>query len=209
VSRLYDILGVSPNASIGEIRAAWRAAAKRHHPDVGGDARAFHELSRAWGVLSSPGRRQQYDRTGDEGGDSQSVDTQAHSIVAQLVTLAIQQMPADGLITVDLVANMLGVVEGRTREAQASITQMEASVRRLERLAGRFHPRQPGGVNVMRGVVETHMRDLRRQLVDAREGLEVLARARELVQAHRFEADPPPSNSYTFSSGITGRVTTT
>jgi hypothetical protein len=79
----------------------------------------------------------------------------------------------------------------------------------LERLAGRFHPRQPGGVNVMRGVVETHMRDLRHQLADAREGLEVLARARELVQAHRFEVDPKPSNSYTFSSGVMGRVTTT
>lgn len=66
----YDLLGLPPDASPDEIRAAYRALARRHHPDTqhGADP-ADHERSRhtmaalnaAWAVLGDPLRRQAYD----------------------------------------------------------------------------------------------------------------------------------------------------
>lgn len=60
---LYDRLGVAPEASTGELREAYVALARRHHPDAGGDAGAMRDLNEAWEVLSDPGRRRAYDRT--------------------------------------------------------------------------------------------------------------------------------------------------
>jgi len=58
----YMILGVSSTESPSGIRAAYRDLAKRLHPDVAGEhaTRAFQELTEAYGVLSDPERRREY-----------------------------------------------------------------------------------------------------------------------------------------------------
>jgi hypothetical protein len=58
----YDVLGVSPSASADEVRAAYRAAARDHHPDAGGDPGHMRRLNAAWQVLGDPARRAAYDR---------------------------------------------------------------------------------------------------------------------------------------------------
>jgi curved DNA-binding protein CbpA len=64
---LYQVLGVSREASRDEIAQAWRRRARAEHPDSRpGDAGApgrFRALARAWHVLSDPGRRAAYDQT--------------------------------------------------------------------------------------------------------------------------------------------------
>jgi DnaJ-class molecular chaperone len=62
--KLYDDLGVSPNASQDEIKKAYRKLAQQHHPDKQGDPAAFRRVQQAYDVLGDPGRRQQYDETG-------------------------------------------------------------------------------------------------------------------------------------------------
>lgn len=44
-------LGVAPDASITQIKAAYRALAKHTHPDRGGDAATFDRLTRAYEFL--------------------------------------------------------------------------------------------------------------------------------------------------------------
>ena len=60
---LYAILGVDQQASDAEIVAAWRTAAKRNHPDVGGSIEAFQQAEIAYQVLSDPVERARYDRS--------------------------------------------------------------------------------------------------------------------------------------------------
>lgn len=43
----WEVLGLKPGASREEVDGAFRNLAKRHHPDAGGDANAFHEIQRA------------------------------------------------------------------------------------------------------------------------------------------------------------------
>jgi hypothetical protein len=59
----YRTIGVAPTASAGEIRTAYRSAARRLHPDAGGSAEAMQRLNMAWDVLRDPGRRAAYDRS--------------------------------------------------------------------------------------------------------------------------------------------------
>ena len=58
----YEVLGVTVRATAAEVRAAYRRAARDHHPDAGGSARRMSEVNAAWHVLSDAGRRAAYDR---------------------------------------------------------------------------------------------------------------------------------------------------
>lgn len=64
----YEVLGVQKNASDDELKKAYRVLAKKYHPDMNpGDKEAeakFKEASEAYGVLSDPDKRAQYDRFG-------------------------------------------------------------------------------------------------------------------------------------------------
>jgi len=68
----YKILGVSENASEEEIKRAYRELAKKYHPDRNpGDKAAeekFKEINEAYGVLSDPQKRAQYDQMRKYGG---------------------------------------------------------------------------------------------------------------------------------------------
>lgn len=44
----HAVLGVRPDATAGEIRAAWRRAARATHPDQGGDAADFAVVASAY-----------------------------------------------------------------------------------------------------------------------------------------------------------------
>ena len=62
----YDLLGVTPAATLAEIKKAYRKLARRHHPDMnGGDpdaAARFKLITEAYEVLCDPAQRRNYDR---------------------------------------------------------------------------------------------------------------------------------------------------
>ena len=64
----YEVLGVERNADEATIKKAYRALAKKYHPDMNpGDKEAekkFKEASEAYAVLSDADKRRQYDQFG-------------------------------------------------------------------------------------------------------------------------------------------------
>ena len=65
MKNLYDILGVSKTASQDEIKKAYRALARKYHPDRNQDDEAaeerFKEIQGAYDVLGDPEKRKEYD----------------------------------------------------------------------------------------------------------------------------------------------------
>ncbi len=67
----YEVLGVSKDASLNDIKLAYRRLARKHHPDLNkNDPEAkskFIELQEAYEVLSDENKRRNYDRYGHSG----------------------------------------------------------------------------------------------------------------------------------------------
>jgi molecular chaperone DnaJ len=70
---LYLVLGLRRDATLHDIKRAYRRLARKYHPDINpGDREAadlFRRISLAYETLSDPVRRQRYDVAGEEGGD--------------------------------------------------------------------------------------------------------------------------------------------
>lgn len=80
-TELYDLLGISPNASQADIKKAYRKKAKEHHPDKNINdpeaSRKFQEMASAYDILNDPDSRAAYDAggmAGLRGGGSAGMD---------------------------------------------------------------------------------------------------------------------------------------
>jgi len=64
----YEVLGVSRESSLEEIKKEYRKLARQYHPDVnngdGASTERFKEISEAYAVLSNDDKRRQYDNFG-------------------------------------------------------------------------------------------------------------------------------------------------
>ncbi|HUL39178.1 MAG TPA: molecular chaperone DnaJ [Methanomassiliicoccales archaeon] len=68
----YEVLGVPKNATLDQIKAAYRALARKYHPDVTKEDKAhaeerFKEISEAYEVLVDEEKRKLYDQYGHAG----------------------------------------------------------------------------------------------------------------------------------------------
>jgi len=72
----YDVLGINKDASLDEIKRAYRSLALQYHPDKVSPEKKkeaeekFKEISEAYAVLSDSNKRAQYDRFGHAGIDA-------------------------------------------------------------------------------------------------------------------------------------------
>ena len=69
-TKLYDILGVSKNATDAEIKKEYRKLAIKHHPDKNPgkeNEEKFKEISKAYDILKDPEKRKNYDSFGLDG----------------------------------------------------------------------------------------------------------------------------------------------
>lgn len=123
----YEILGVEPDASAEEIKAAYRLLVKTTHPDAGGDPEAFHQLSMAYNILSDVEERRLYDLVGKPRPDNaMAKQERVLQHMADLFELSI--------LAVDRPVEEVDMIGLMKQAAKAKLEQLRDEERSIERL---------------------------------------------------------------------------
>ena len=85
----WEILGLKEGASDKEIKKAFRDLAKKCHPDKGGDAEVFAEISKAFALIKTKDARKRFER--DQGRPEKSLTSMAIEVILLKIMAGIQQ----------------------------------------------------------------------------------------------------------------------
>jgi curved DNA-binding protein CbpA len=133
---LYEILGVSRDATTQEIEKAYRRKVKKAHPDAGGDREVFEALTKARDILIDPARRAKY----DVDGDTAEPDNDRESIIEvfdKIIMAVVQSQDANPEMQ-DLAETLRdGCILLKERFVKNN-EMLDRDVERLKRLADRF-----------------------------------------------------------------------
>ena len=140
----YKILQVDPSATEAQIRNAYRALAREHHPDVSSHPAArdiFQDIQRAYEILSDPERRRKYDRFRASEGLDKSSSLSVRAVIShkQLLTNVEEQAfyawlditPATDLPTARLPLNLCLVLDRSTSMQGMRLQQVKEGTRQI------------------------------------------------------------------------------
>lgn len=137
---LYETLGVAPDATPLQIKAAFRARAKTLHPDAGGGAEEFAALCEAHDVLSDPERRRRYDDTGSatqqrsEAAIEAQVLNNVYAVIAKALTDARYDETTNDMAKII----RLDLAQG-TSVGMSKIAEMKKRLAKARGMLDRFH----------------------------------------------------------------------
>lgn len=180
----YDTLGVKPDATPEEIKAAKRKKASEHHPDKpGGDGQEMAKINRAYEVLADPQRRAQYDETGSDAPPA-SPNDKARELLLKMMADAIGSD----------VPNSIKAVHAMLRQqATAASDDQKASTKRTYALRKRRSKIiSKSGENLAHTLIDMVLQQLEDRLKQISEVLEVNALAKQMLEAYEEIEDPPP-----------------
>lgn len=164
----YETLGVQPDATPEEIKAAYRRSAAKAHPDKGGSNEKMAAVNKAYQVLASAESRAQYDQTGEDPGAPQDAAT---DMLMELFDLAISS--CDG----DVVKFVHSRLKDATDELKTKREDCERCIKRLEKKAGR--------VKVKGSATNLFQMLLDKKISEQKARLSAITRTAENVQAAR------------------------
>lgn len=174
----YETLGVQPDASPEEIKAAYRVAASKAHPDKpGGSDEAMQKVNRAHDTLRDPQARQRYDETGSDR-EPPSIEVKARSVFAQMLEAVIESESA---------LNLVDAIKGKIKEVGHKLDgqQVQANRKRERLTARRAKVRtKDGAENLVHGIIDAKLEGLDRQLQAITESRAINQFLLGMVDAH-------------------------
>lgn len=189
---LYEELGVPRDASVKDIRAAYKRKASKVHPDRNHDnpeaTNEFQRLNNAYSILSKPDKREHYDRTGEE---PRQVPTDEEQACHAIVEILGKVIASGDYKPNDYFKEARKAVQNALRGATQEAAQLTDQIRRFRYLikSSKSNP------IVMHGM-EQSLKSMEQQKQRAEEGKKLTALALEILDASKYEGElPEQSNS--------------
>jgi curved DNA-binding protein CbpA len=190
----YETLGIPNDATDDQIRSAWRAKAKSHHPDKGGNTEVMASINIAYSVLSDADRRARYDETGEDA-EQNSEAQEARNLLIRGFTDMVQRKIKYGRIA--HVRN--GLVEAQDR-CNTQIANTRAEIEALQRDKDSITTSDE--YNAYNAVLDMCIKNGETQIAALERNLQIVRLAMEMLQSYESQrpevepAAPYPLNQY-------------
>lgn len=128
---LYAVLGLDRTATKEQIKAAFKALAKKHHPDVNGGVMSeeYRNITQAHAILSNEMEKQIYDLTGHLPGTSEAEAVKmAHNAIENMLTQIMDNMTLEQMESADIINMMLEVVSRQIGEFGVHTSQLKSQI---------------------------------------------------------------------------------
>lgn len=192
----YDILGVSKDADIAAIRKAYRHAAKRAHPDGGGNEKRFELVKLAHDVLTDPQRRAKYDATGSlDPKEPDNALSDVLNIIMGAMDNAIRSCEQEGARPeqCDMIQRMTRAVNAGTREREQKRQVLRDAEAKVQRLQGRFRTKK-SAVNFIEDMLARSLANIAPQIQQL-DRFDIAAKAAlAMLNDYTFRSDEAPLN---------------
>jgi hypothetical protein len=198
MKNLYETLGVAKDAAASAIKQAYRKLAKQAHPDVGGNPDDFRALTLAYSTLSDDDKRRHYDETGQTDDRVDTVHARALSVIGGMVdNLSVSINMRDDLVYDDLAKLLRDALAEQVKSAKSNKTEAEKFVIRATKIAKRFSAKT--GENYVGNMLERNVGLAKQSVQVAKERLDVLNAASEILADVSFEVEPKPHSDFGLS----------
>lgn len=180
----YETLGVSEDATPGEIKRAYRSRAASAHPDKkSGNQDEMVAINHAFDVLGDPKRRLLYDATGQD--SQRPIEEQCRGLLMQ----AFQQALAKGSNTI------LKDVRWFIKEAEAKTVESQREARKAikELQSRRKKIKSKGKENVFHMIVDQEIKKMEQNIAVMDEGLKVVEVAFKALDDYESDEKEPQS----------------
>lgn len=189
---LYDTLGVEADADGPAIKKAYRKKAKQAHPDVkGGSEEAFHEVTRAYLVLSDPKKRSRYDKTGSIDDDAQQENSAPLQMISKVFQVVMEQYLSasdSALLVGDCIDVIRQTIQDENLQVLKFVEKRKRDLKRLEHLAKRFHKKSDGD-NIFHQMIKFRTRLAAQDIENGQKGFAVGKQALVILSEYSFDTD--------------------
>lgn len=173
----YETLGVSKSATLDQIHKAYRAKAKKHHPDSGGDPEEFKKIQRAWEVLSDPKKKEWYDKTDS---DVMPNDGEIEMIIENTFTSVLNQLMSNsqyGVLMDDLQEAARKTLKTAITQAEVKLSRFKEQEAKLKKWKNRLRRKNSNEPTAWSKIVEEQIALHEKEIIIATEGIKQLKKA--------------------------------
>jgi curved DNA-binding protein CbpA len=206
---LYEILGVKANATIEDIKAAYKKRAKECHPDKGGSNDEFAALSEAFEILSNPRRRKFYDEHDVHFtvSEEEAITMRAMNQLENTI-IALVEKYGEKIIYVDIMQAMKEGARGSIKECKVNIRKTIKQKRLFKKVKSRLKHVESKETHLHFAIHEK-IKFLNKQINRWDAEIKVALKALEIIDKHEFkfeDMEPETGRSTTdtrsFYSGV-------
>ena len=201
MENLYEILGVSKDATPKEIKKAYYNKAKELHPDKEeGDTAKMQLLISAYEVLSDPDRRKLYDATGKV--ENQSKESLIDEMLVEMFVLALQGAEED-IKYKDIVKKAKGIAFENITAQRKSIKAANDEIKAFEEVYSRLK-RKNGLPNIISDRIKGSIESIQGMVVEMEGRLNILTEVHNAFNDYSYKTDEDnrPKGTITVRMGM-------
>lgn len=190
---LYEILGVDKNATLQDMKKAYRDKAKKAHSDKGGNDTDMAEINKAYSILRIPSKREFYDRTGET--EDTPFDKKFQAFINEVFVGHILKRAAD-VEHEDLIKLFRTYIDNFIIHQEENRKSLNSEIEKLLKVINRTKSKKNNIINL---VIEANISQLKHGVAMCDDNIKFAKDAYDHLQDYNYEFTERPKKKVTFS----------